>query len=405
MGYLIKIAYKNIIKSKRRTILTFMMLSFGFMVYLVLDAMYAGLDVVSFKNYIEFETGHLKIRNLNFDDDDPYDPKNYLEKTGDIEAKLKKMNFVEGYTSRVLFLSELDNGTDSTSVIAVGIDPQKDKNVFNLDQYITEGGLEKNGIVLGYILARDMGLKKGDMAFITFRNIHGMFTSIEFTVSGIVKAADPRVNMMMSFINLNEAREYMDIKGATEITLKVKDYLNMQSFEKELNSNVSGVMIQNWQELSSEFAALLDMKKAAGNYILLFLLVIALVGIINTLLMSVFEKRREIGMLMALGMQKKEIRNIFIAEGLIIGILGSIFGMIMGTLANLYFIYIGIDYASLLGEDAMGFNITGHVKSAWVIGSYVKCFALVVITSILGSYVPAKRVMMFEPMECLRVAQ
>ncbi|MDH5717061.1 MAG: FtsX-like permease family protein [Spirochaetia bacterium] len=405
MGYLAKIAYKNIIKAKRRTILTFMMLSFGFMVFLVLDAMYEGLDVVSFKNYIEFETGHFKIRNINFDEDDPYDSENYLENTNEIESKLKTMDFVEGYASRVLFLSELDNGIDSTPIISVGIDPQNDKNVFNLDQYISEGKLEKNGIVLGYILARDMGLKLDDLVFITFRNRHGMFTSIEFTVTGIVKAADPRVNMMMAFINIEEARTYMDIKGATELTLRVKDYLNIEPFEKELNSKITGVKIQNWQELSSEFAALLDMKKAAGNYILLFLLIIALVGIINTLLMSVFEKRREIGMLMALGMQKTEVRNIFIIEGLIIGILGSIMGMILGTLANLYFIYVGIDYASMLGEDAMGFNITGRVKSAWVFASYVKCFVLVVLTSILASYFPAKRVMMFEPMECLRVAQ
>ena len=405
MKYLAKIAYKNIVKAKRRTILTFMMLSFGITIFLMLDAMYEGLDVVSFKNYIEFETGHFKIRNINYDEDRPYDSDKFLENTKDIEKKLNEMNFIDGYTSRVLFLSEMDNGIDSTSVITVGIDSQNDKNVFNLDQYITDGKLEKNSAVIGYILARDMGLKIGDFIFLTFRNRHGMYTSIEFEITGIVKAADPKVNMMMAFINLDEARQYIDTEGSTEMTLKVKDYLNIEPFEKELKNKITGVKIENWRELSSEFAALLEMKKAAGNYILLFLLIIALVGIINTLLMSVFEKRREIGMLMALGMQKKDVRNIFIFEGLIIGILGSVLGLLLGTLANLYFIYVGIDYTALLGEDAMGFNLSGRVKSAWVLSSYFKCFFLVLLTSILASYFPAKRVMMFEPMECLRVAQ
>ncbi len=405
MKYLFKLAVKNIMKARRRTVLTFLMLSFGILIYLIMEGMLAGFDEASFRNFIDFETGHFKIRSLKFDEDHPYDTDNYLQDTSRIKEKLAKLDFVTGYTSRINFLSEIDNGIDSTPVITTGIDPENDNKVFSLEKYIVKGKLEKGGLLIGKSLAQDMKVDIGDTVYITFRSTKGMFTSIELLVTGLVQSADPKTNNLTVFMNLDEAKEQLGVKGATEISLRTLNYQRPELYIDKLKSEIPGVKIQSWKELSTDFAALMSTKRAGGTYFLLFIVVIALVGIINTLLMSVYEKRREIGTLMALGMEQREIRNVFIFEGFLIGLFGSIFGLIIGTLVNLYFIYVGIDYTSMLGGGGMGFNVMGVIKSAWVFPAYAYSLLLVVFASVISSYYPAKKVMKMNPAECLRTVQ
>lgn len=405
MRYLFKLAFKNIMRAKRRTLLTFLILSFGIVVYLIMEGMLAGFDRASFQNFIDFETGHFKIRSEQFDDEHPFDTDNYLLDTSSIEEKLKKIAFVTGYTSRINFLSEIDNGIDSTPVITVGIDPENDSRVFTLDKFTIKGKLERGGALIGKYLARDMKIDVGDTAYITFRNKQGMYTSIEILITGLVQAADPKVNSATVYINLDEAREYMGIDGATEISFRTLDFEKTEAYEERLKSEIKGARIQSWKDLSRDFAVLMATKRAGGRYFLFFIIIIALVGIINTLLMSVYEKRQEIGTMMALGMEHREVRNIFIFEGFMIGLFGSIFGLILGTLVNLYFIYVGIDYTAMVGEEGMGFNVMGIVKSSWVFLAYIQSMLVVLIASVLSSYYPAKKIMRMEPAECLRTVQ
>ncbi|MDY6844603.1 MAG: FtsX-like permease family protein, partial [Thermodesulfobacteriota bacterium] len=345
------------------------------------------------------------IRSNNFDEDHPYDTDNYLAEISSIENRLNNFEFVTGFTSRISFLSELDNTIDSTPVITIGIDQEDDKSVFSLERFIINGSLEDKGVLIGKSLSEDMNINLGDQIYLTFRNKEGMYTSVELQITGLVQTADPKVNNLTVFINIDEAKKYLGVQGVTEISFKTLDYKHIEKFEKRIRSEITNVKIMNWKELSKDFAALMATKRAASSYILLFIILIALVGIINTLLMSVYEKRQEIGTMMALGMENREVRNIFIFEGFMIGLLGSIFGLVLGTLINLYFIYVGVDYTALMGEGGMGFNVFGTVKSVWVFSAYFKSIIIVVLASILSSYYPAKKIMKMEPAECLRTVQ
>jgi len=406
MKYLFKLAMKNILKAKRRTILTFIILSFGIMMYLMLGAMMEGFDKTSVKNFIDFESGHFKIRNKTFDEDKPYNTDNFLKKTDIIEAQLKKMDFIEAYTKRILFLATADNYKDTIPVITIGIDPVNDPKVFTIKKFIEKGKLTEDGAVIGKALAKDMKLGIGDNVNISFRSSKGMNVSLELLITGLINTADPKVNNATIYINIKKAKEYMDIEGVTAITIKTKDFKKTSDYEKILGKKITTAQVWNWQTLSSDFSALMKTKKQSSNFILFFITIIAVVGIVNTILMSVYEKRQEIGTLMAMGMTEKEVRNIFIFEGLTIGLLGSIIGMIAGTLVNLYFIYVGIDFTAMMGgADSMGMNVMGHVKSMWMPSQYFTAFFLAVISSVLASYYPAKKVMKMSPVECLRTVQ
>jgi putative ABC transport system permease protein len=407
MKYILILALKNILRSKRRTILTFLTLAFGVTVYLIMSGMYAGIDKVSYDNLLAFETGHVKIRLLNFDEERQYSTDNIITiDKSTLEKKIKKHKFVEGVTERLNLLAEIDNGIDSTPVVIVGFDHDVDKTVFELANYISRGELTTDGAIIGVDLAKDLDLDLGDVAYLTFRDMNGMYTSIEIAISALLYSGDPMSNKMKIFMNIKNLKEQMDTRGYSEIAIKTNNMYKANKYAEIIQADLPEVDVKSWKELSYEFANVVSTKKKAGNFILLVILIIAMVGIVNTILISIYEKRREIGTLKAMGMLDKEVRNLFIAEGFIIGLSGSIVGLIVGSLANIYFIYHGLDFTSMMDKmGSMGASMVGVMKSVWVIKDFFLVTILSTLASVFASYLPARRVMQMEPVECLRTVQ
>lgn len=407
MLYLLKLAWKNIFRAKLRTILTFLILSFGIAFYIVMVGMIEGFNVASFRNMIDLETGHVKIRSKQYNADLPFDIEHYFYNTSQLEKKLHSKKFIKGMAKRFYFQPQMDNFRDMTPVIAVGIVPEQDKKVFNLLKYVKKGKLSKNGALIGKTLAKDMKLKLGKSFNLSFKNKPGMYTSMELQVSGIIQAPDPKINMGMVFLNLKEVQDKMKVMGVSEITLKTDNYKKAGFYSAMLKKQLPAYQVKNWRELSGAFAAMMQTKKKATSFVLFFIVIIALVGIINTILMSVYEKRQEIGTLMAMGMEHKQVKKLFVFEGFIIGILGSILGVILATGFNLYLTSAGIDYSKLMagrGAD-FGFNVLGVIKSTWEPKAYVYAVFIAIIASILASFYPARKAMKMEPAECLRTVQ
>ncbi len=406
MKYIFVLALKNIMRAKRRTVLTFLMLSFGIAIYIMMAGMLDGWDKVSFRNLIDFETGHLKIRSTTYDEDRPYDLDNILLNVQNIEEKLINFKFIKGTTKRLILISEIDNRNDSIPVMTIGLDMQKDQDVFTLNKFISKGKLTKGGAIIGEVLAKDMNLKINDLFYISFRNKDGMFSSMELELTGLILSSDPRVNSSVVYTNLNELQEVSDINGITEIAIKTIDYKSVDIYAKELQTSISEISVFSWRKLAKDFASIIAVKKKSTSGFLLMIMIIAVIGIINTILISVLEKQREIGTLKALGFEDKEVRNIFLFEGIIIGTLGCIGGIILGSLFNLYFVEVGIDYTKLMGGDNsknLGMNVFGVIKSTWVMSAYIEATLFAFVASLFASYYPAKKVMKMQPVDCLRI--
>lgn len=407
MKYILTLAFKNILRAKRRTILTFLMLSFGVALYILMSSFFAGFDSVSFDNVVNFETGHVKIRPASYDKETPYSLDNLIEDPAAIEEKLKEKKYITGYTQRVKFFGEIDNGIDSQPVVIVGVDQERDKSVFSLEKFYSEGRLEAEGAVVGADLARDLGLGMGDPFFITFRDREGMYTSIETYISGVLYSPDPMSNKGKVFLALDFTKEWLGITAASEITIKTDDLDDAIDYAEELQAIFPEAQVKSWKDISYQFADITAQKKSASQVILFFILIIAMVGIINTILISVYEKRREIGTLKAMGMLDKDVRNLFVAEGFFIGLLGSISGILLGTLFVLPLATIGIDLSSIVSEmgDAVGMAMVGVIYPGFALKDYVMAVSLSTIVSVLASYFPARRVMLMQPVECLRTVQ
>lgn len=406
MKYLLSLAVKNILRYKRRTILTFLILAFGIALYILMMGFVKGLSAQAFENQIQFESGDFKIRSLAFDEESPYILSNFITNYGPIESILKTKSYVKSFTERIQFTADLDNGKVSAPVLVIGVNPLTESSVFTFTNFIYKGNLQPGGAVLGKILAHDMGVDIGDTVYITFHNSQNMIDSIEIDITGLINSPDLQINNSAVFINLDEAIKFLNSDSVLEITVKTFDYRKYSRFEPDLKKSFPGYKIYDWVKLGEDTVSQAQGREKFFLVFLFFIAIIGLVGIINTMLISVFQKQREIGTLKALGMTDGEVQTLFVLEGLMIGFFGSVFGILCGVLLNLYPALAGVYITSIFGSsNTSGFNVLGIVKSRWDIGSIVGAFIMGIVVSAAASYYPARKATKLEVVECLRTVQ
>lgn len=409
MRFIFNLAARNILRQKRRTILTFLVFTFGIAMYITMVGMIEGYKLQSVENTIRFDSGHVKIRSPEYDAEEPYSLSNIIRSPGEVESVLRSKPYVTAFASRLLFQAEIGNGRDLSQCVVAAVDVSQDSRVFILTNYFVLGGFEEGGVVIGSTLSHDLGVEVGDYVTVYFRSSGGFLDAVDFMVSGIVNAPDPVVNNTMLYITMADAKKYVSAEGVTEISLKTQDYNRDKKYIADLSAALPGYQIFSWRKLSESIEAA-SLPDTISTYVfVIFIAIIALVGIINTMLMSVFEKIREIGTLKALGMTDREVRNLFVTEGAMIGIAGGIFGIILGALINAYFVYVGYDMAGMIGDTAQNmmanYRLANILYSVWNIPSFIWAFLVTLVTSILASYIPARKTSELQPAACLRTNQ
>ncbi|NPU99939.1 MAG: ABC transporter permease [Brevinematales bacterium] len=403
MKYIIKLAMANIKRATRRTILTFMILGVGIGMYIIIECMLAGMETMSFRNIIDLQTGHIKIHSAAFTEEKPYELSNLIVNYESIVNEIAKQPYVKGVTARALFLGEVDNMRDSLPVVITGIDFDRDATVYSLTNFISEGAYNKDGLLIGATLAKDLELKVGDFVYLSFRKKQGAYVSIEKQITGLLSSGDPSVNSGSVYLDIHEVLSLYGVDGATDMSVKTGDVDKVPLYTAELQKMFPALNIVDWKKAAEHTILVSQMKSKFTGIIVLFVIIIALVGIINTMLMSVYEKQREIGTLKALGMTDKQVHRLFLIEGGLIGVMGGILGVIIAILINWYMVAVGMDLNQMMGDRDLGIAIAGVFRSEWKIASFVKGFFIGLLASLFASYYPAKKTTRMQPMECLRV--
>jgi ABC-type lipoprotein release transport system permease subunit len=164
----------------------------------------------------------------------------------------------------------------------------------------------------------------------------------------------------------------------------------------------SGLTVEDWKTLGRDFVALAATKSGGSKVILFLVFVIAAVGISNTMLMSIYERIREIGMLRAMGMSSGEIRTAFLMEAGGIGLIGASVGVLLGVLINIPLVNHGIDYSALMRDADMGYRITGIARGLWSVRTILTAFFTGIIMSVLLALIPTSKALKMQVTRALR---
>ncbi len=413
MKFLISLAFKNLTRYKRRTMITAGAIAVGLMMYIFVDSMLMGAEIESVRNLKWFETASARILNDDYWENRYQKPLDINITEPDKIIKTLDENGIEA-TKRMIFSGDLifntiDFGEEGNApVIVTAIDTEKDFDVFEFGSTLIEGRfLEANedAVLLGSWFAEDIGAEVGYWITIVTNGNGGFKEAMDLEIVGIVNCPNPNVNRALLMMPIDTADEYLEMDGAsTEINIKLPASADVDAEVLRIQSLLNGdnLTVMSWEAMAVDYLALAESKRG-GTWMILFLIfLIAAVGISNTMLMAIFERIRELGMMRSLGMSNNKIRIAFILEAAGIGLIGSFLGVILGFLANLFIIYVGIDYGFLLRDMDIGYRLQAIFRGVWNPSTMIIAFFAGIIISTVVAWFPTGRALKMDIPACLR---
>ncbi len=409
MSPLLKIALRNTARHRRRTLITAIVMTVGIASFILFDSVMTGMDRMTIDNMEGYSVSSLKIRNPKYVENIEANPIDKGLPNPELVLNHLKSKGIPA-TARLRFVASISNYEDQLPLIADAVDPDTDRRVFAIYESITKGEWLSGGktIVIGSSLADEMELDVGDFVVVSARTVHDTTNADEYKIVGLVTTPSVEINRAGLFMALPDAWELLDAQGlVTEVDASLPRSPSLAAALVQgdtkaaaLRDELPGLRVDPISYLAKDYLALRNFK-AKNTYVVIFIvLLIAAVGIVNTILMSVYSRIREIGVLRAYGMTRREISRLFLLEGLIIGFIGSTAGLVLGCLANLPMTLYGIDltpFASVMGS----LPITGVLRGEWNFATLVFGFAFGLVVSLISAQIPARKAAKFEPTEAL----
>lgn len=395
--------------------MTLSALAVAILFLIIFDSYFKGLNLKTFEKIIDYETAHIKIYARGYKEDIDNLP---LEKSFDplqVIPILKNDPEVKSVTPRASFRCTLSNGIDQLPAVGLAVNPVQDESVFTMKQSISQGeylmgsstelGVStEEAMVVGADLAQDFNAGVGDTLTVLARTKYSTFQALDLKIKGIIKSDDYAIDANSILITLGLAQKALDLgKGVTEVDIRLKNPDRIDLFKKKYLGRFPGLEIWTWKEVAEDVMAHSRSHDMGKNIVFLCIIIIALVGISNTILIAAFERMREIGMLAALGMKRGQIVGLFILEGTMIGMAGSALGCLAGFLLMAFWTTrFGFDLSfAMKSWGYIGFR-SGVFLGAWNLELIPLVFIFGVIVSALSSIYPAWVASRMEPTEALR---
>lgn len=415
MKFILQLAAKNLMRYKRRTAITAVAIAFGLMMYVFVDSLLLGAELESMRNLRWYETASLRVHDSAY-----WEDRYFLPLDASIESPQPILDLLkaEGITAtaRTSFAADMilyqdDFGEDGNmSVQVTAINPATDFDVYRFENTLIEGRFlqsgEMDGIVLGSWFAEDIGAKVGYWVTLVTRGKGGFYEAFDMEVVGIINCPNPNVNRSLVMMDIQAADLYLAMDGSIssiDIVLGEKSNLNevVQSLQPKLQAIDADLTLYTWEDLARDYLAILEAKQGGTGMILFLVFIIAAVGVSNTMLMAMYERMRELGMMRALGMRDRDILLAFLFEAGGIGLLGSVVGILLGCLANLYLVNVGFDFGFMLRDMDIGFRIQNVMRGAWSIPTLIKAFLSGIGLSMIVAFLPIRRALKLDIPTCL----
>lgn len=390
----LRLAWRNLRRNKRRTTLTAIALIVGLCMFVISRALLDGVDSQSINNLINYDVSHLKAFAAEYKDQEFPSLDYVIENSSDVLTKLPENPRLYHVTPRLEVPGQLIAGSDETFVNVVGVAPQTDSLVFRtLDEVVEGEPLRENstGVLIGDRLAAEMEISVNDPITLFVRSAPGALNPRRVVVQGILKTGHPQVDQFSVYMNLSEARNIALLPdGSTEIAFRFKNRRIINRLQGELSKTLPTLDWRNWKDLAADFLALAKLKRVGSGISIGVLLMMAAVGMANTMIMAVHERTREIGALRAMGFSKKLINQIFLFEGVLIGLLAGIAAILLAVFIIKVFMKNGISLEAYGNQD-IGYPIRDVMMPSLTMKNLLSSFGFGFFFSILASWGAAQK--------------
>ncbi len=399
---ILKFAFRNVIKNRKRTLLTASAVFFAALIVAVAMGWLNGWLILILDNYAKYQTGDFRITTEKFLKREKFVPVDEI--VSDSAELLSKIRHIKGVLSaeeRIKFGIMMAKGDTTVYTFGMGIDLTGSK--LRLRDKIINGTFDESGIFIGKNLAKKLGVNIGDKLLLAAKTSEGGFNGIKLPVRGIYSFHVVAFDDQFFFIDLSNARKLLKIpEGTTEILIYTKKGVASDKTEAAIEKFLpTGLSMQSMKEQLGKLYDIFSVMRWVYYLIYAAIVFLASFVVVNTMMMSVFERTREIGTLKAMGMTDGDIFLNFILEGGIIGGLGSITGGALGFIFNFVFSRAGIDMDFVMQNySAIPMEYIVHPQ----IGPEVLALTVIlgIIIPSLATVYPAGRAKKLLPAEALR---
>jgi putative ABC transport system permease protein len=412
MSRILKLAARNLARYWRRTLLTCGLIVLGIVAVLSFVAVSGSFKSIMVGQITDAMLGHLQVHRKGYVASIENLPLNLnmkpraLEK---IEQALADIPQVEAVSPRLKFGAMFSNFTETTSIRLNGIIPEREVAAMpGLAERLIDGG-QANGLVepgkllIPELLAKGMKVKVGDTVVLVVTNVDGSVNGQTFVVQGVLEAVTGPGGRD-GYLHMDDARTLLRIEGEeiNEIAVRLKDIDQVGRVAAQLRAALSGMVnpqgqpqidVHTWDQLSP-FANIARMIDLLDLFIRIMLVGIVLIAIMNVMIMAVYERIREIGTIAAIGTPPRRILALFVSEGLLLGLVGTVIGTVISLL---------LIYSMNLWPLSFAFG-RQHIVLAPSIaaGEVLWIGAIVILVAVIASLQPAWKAARMDPITALR---
>ena len=397
--FIMKIAFKNLTRHRKRTLITASIIASAILVFLLMDSILIGLNNASYDNIINYSTSEIQVVKSDYwENREDLTLNNLITENQNFIKELNNNSSIEGVNKKLIFQARLNNGIDELPIKAVALEGESIENTLNLKDSIIEGSFFSKGeykAVLGKPLAELLNLEYKDYITLLFRTKEDTFNTIELEIGGILQSPNPDVNQNNVYLPLEIAQNALNLDNEfSHLLVKTTNISHVNKIAADLKDNIplnqkNDFNIIPWNELTA--VSVMNSKQGANKVILGIILLLAAIGIINTVILAALERMEEIGMMKAMGMKRNEIIYSFVLESTGLGIIGGVIGCLLGAVVVFLISTFGIDFTALYQIDMgdFGIPIVDKVYGAWNFNSFIFVFIFSVIVSMTASVFPA----------------
>jgi ABC-type lipoprotein release transport system permease subunit len=411
MSLLLSMAWRNIWRSPWRSGVVVGAMALGVWAGVFMMGLAQGVNDTRTANALDDYIGHAQITDSSFIDNQEVqaiiaDPHAWT-------AALDAHPEVESWSERLLITAVMQSGAASAPVQVLAVDPEREAQVFKAPRRMHEGAFDSTGITLGLKLAEQLGAGLGDRVVLTFQDLRGEIHSSLYQVSGIYDGISNLVEGIQVYVPIAElAPELLGTSDslsqpmvAHQIHFRVRNLDSLDQTVGELTAavvNPGSSVLRTWRGISPD---LRYADEVLAQSLLLFMAVILFAmafGILNTMLMAILERTRELGMLMAIGMTRRKVFRLVVLETLLLSFAGMPVGLLLGHLTIAVTSRTGISLSGVeKGMAELGLQST--IYPVPVPEYFLPVALLVAVLGLLSSLYPARKALKLNPIESMRV--
>jgi ABC-type lipoprotein release transport system permease subunit len=399
------IAWRNIWRNKTRSLIILAAITVGLCSGLIASSISFGMGEQMIQSAIMTRLSHIQIHNSKFTID-----KDIHFSIPDAEAivnRIEKNPQIAAASKRVTINAMVSSATSAAGIEVLGIDPSDEKSVSIIDQSIEHGNYFDTDVkypaVIGEKLASTLNVEMGSKIVLTFQNMTGELIGGAFRISGIFRTVSSQFDKSNIFVKTTDLWELLESGMIyTEIAVLLNRGTDADTAAQRIKAAAPGMNIQTWRSLAPELSYI-EETTTVSLFIFMVVILLALTfGITNSMLMAVLERRRELGMLMAVGMSGRSIFLMIVLETVLLSLTGAFAGIVLTLIFLGILSRTGIDlsyFANGLSEFGIG-EILYPYMPGFMYGAVT---LMVILTALLAALFPAVQALRLRPAAVLRM--